>query len=194
FSPYFPTFLGTNCLEETRGNSNTHEKRSFKTAEESSVQSDGRNHSPAGRWRFTSRWQLTASVNGHVGLGFLFAQRLPFLRRQFLRFEDHDELLERAREGKRHLVDVVLDHVRSGVCADIERLVEREADSDRLGNLPFRDLLAVNEQGSGCALADAAAVVLEGETHDVLARRDRLVGGDAELVIGLVGKGIGEGR
>src|SRR5262245_33373024 len=142
----------------------------------------------------TRRQSGTALVNSHVGFRFRLAQRLPLFGRQLFRFEDHDESLERARESNRHLVDIVLDHGRSSVSPDVERLVEREANADRLGDLSFRHLLAVDEQGAGRALADAAAVVLEDEADDMLARRYRLVGGDTELVLGLVGKSVGKGR
>ena len=57
-------------------------------------------------------------------LCFLLKQVLPFFFGQLLWFENHDELLEGAREGKRHFVHVVLYHRSSGVPTFLTSLPE----------------------------------------------------------------------
>src|SRR5262249_31401208 len=60
---------------------------------------------------------------------------------QFVRLEDHDELLERAREAKRHLVDIVLDRGRSGIRADVEGFGQCERDGRGRAKEPARNRL-----------------------------------------------------
>jgi hypothetical protein len=48
------------------------------------------------------------------------------------------------------------------VFSDVERLIEGEADRDRTGDLTLRNLIPVDEQSTGSALAYSAAVVPEG--------------------------------
>ena len=47
-------------------------------------------------------------------------------------------------------------------------------------------LLSVHEQRAGGAFPDAAAIVREMEARDVIARRERLVRNDAELMLRLI--------
>src|SRR5262249_10544362 len=74
-----------------------------------------------------------------------------------------------------------------GVLADVEGLIERETHRDGLCDSPLCHLLPIDEQGAVSAFPDAASVVLEGEADRVVASRDRLRGGDAELVLRLIG-------
>src|SRR5262249_5646264 len=87
-------------------------------------------------------------------------------------------------ELERHLVGVVLDDRRAGVLADIKHLVERETTADRTLDLALGHLLAVHAERVGVALANAPAVVVEVE----LAGRELLNGGDAVLLLRLVGE------
>src|SRR5664279_360682 len=125
-------------------------------------------------------------LHGHGSLCFFFQHSFLFFRRQLFRFENDDKPLERSGECKRHFVHVVLHHWSSRVLTDIESLIQRKTGRDRSRNLPLRDLLAVNKQRPGGAFADAASVVLEAEAYHVVARRERLIGSDAELVLRLV--------
>src|SRR5262249_37153072 len=120
------------------------------------------------------------SMNGHRGPRFLLKEPLPLLRRQVLRFEDDDKLLERARERKWHFVHVVLHHRSSRVLADIESFIERETNWYRLRDFPLRDRRSVHEQSAGRAFTNAAPIVFESKAHHMVARRDRLVGSDPE--------------
>ena len=58
---------------------------------------------------------------------------------------------------------------------------------------PLRHLLAIDEQGSGCALANAPAVIVEDKANDVVTGSDRLIGNNAIFVLRLVRICVGEG-
>jgi hypothetical protein len=88
---------------------------------------------------------------------------------QLLGFQHHGKSLERAAERIRHLVDIVLHDGRPCVGAHVEGLVEREAHRHRAWNVAFRDLLFVDEERGCSALADAAARILEGHAHHMMA-------------------------
>jgi hypothetical protein len=81
------------------------------------------------------------------------------------------DLVQRAVEPERHLRVIFVDDRRSGIFADIETLVEREADG--LGELDATsgDLVAVDTERSASPLADAAAIVGEVEDDRMLAGR-----------------------
>ena len=75
-----------------------------------------------------------------------------------------------AGEAERHLVVVVVDR-RAGIDADVEGLVDRHQERDGVRDLLAGDLLAVDLQHAGAALAEAGSVVGEVEHDRVLARR-----------------------
>src|SRR6516165_8773223 len=111
-------------------------------------------------------------MNGHRGPCFFLQQGLSLFRRKLLRFENDDKFLERARERKRHLVDVVLHHRSSRVTADIEGFIERETNRYRSRNPSLRDRLSVHEESAGSAFTDAAPVVFEAKAHHVISSRN----------------------
>src|SRR5262249_10989025 len=113
---------------------------------------------------------------------------------QLLWFEDHHKFLERAREPKGHFVHVVLNHWSASVFANIEGFIQGETHPHRLRNPPLRHLPAVHEQPAGGAFPDTTSVVREIQAPHVIASRERLVRNDAELVLTLIGKGVGKLR
>src|SRR5262249_2310067 len=88
----------------------------------------------ARRAGFMSHPSRPLLVDDHSRPRGLFAEALLLLVGELLRFENYENLLQGARERKRHLVDVVLDNRRAGVLADVERLIERESDRQRPRN------------------------------------------------------------
>src|SRR5262245_46127810 len=127
-----------------------------------------------------------SSMNRHRGLGLLLEQAFPLFLCQFLRFENHHDLLESSGERKRHLARVGLGDRSPRVFADVERLIERETNADGPGDLSLRHLLSVHEERADGALPESATVVREGEAHDVISRGYALIRSDAELVPRLV--------
>src|SRR5262249_15591463 len=89
---------------------------------------------------------------------------------------------------------VVLRHRRAGVLADVETLVEREAQRGRPFDAPLGDLLAVHAEHGRGPLPQAAAVVLEVEPDGVFAGRHLVLGGDLVVVLFLVRVGVVEAR
>ncbi len=79
-------------------------------------------------------------------LCFLLKQVLPFFFGQLLWFENHDELLEGAREGKRHFVHVVLYHRSSGVPTFLTSLPEfpfQQGSSLNTANINYNSIQAM---------------------------------------------------
>src|SRR3990172_1018827 len=89
------------------------------------------------------------------------------------------QLVELAGEAERHLVVAVVDR-GARVDADVEGLVLREHERQRLRNLLRIDHLAVHLQRAAAAEPEADAVVLEVEDERVLARRERVLSLPAE--------------
>src|SRR5262249_10195354 len=100
--------------------------------------------------------------------------------------ENHGKFRERAGEREWHLGLVLLQHWSSRVLSHVEGFIEREANPDGPWDTTLRDLLFIDQQRCGCSLADAAAVIVEFDPDDMIARGERLIGGNAELVIRLV--------
>src|SRR5438445_708017 len=82
------------------------------------------------------------------------------------------ELLQRASELERQLRRVLLDHRRAGVLPHVEGLVERKPGANGALDTALGDLLPVDQQRTGPALADAPPVVLEVEAEGVFARAE----------------------
>src|SRR5262249_55031751 len=87
---------------------------------------------------------------------------------------------------------VFLEHWGAGVFSDVEGLVERKADPDRLRNAPLGDPFFIDQQGRGRSLADAATVIGELDANDVVAGRQRLIRSYLVFVLRLVPRRIGE--
>src|SRR5215831_7998395 len=102
---------------------------------------------------------------------------------QFVWLENHSKFRERSRKGERHLGLVLLQHWSAGVLSHVEGFIEREANPYRPRDTTLRDLLFVDKQRCGRSLADAAAVIVEFYSDDMIARGERLIGGNAKLVI-----------
>jgi hypothetical protein len=102
-------------------------------------------------------------LNPGARLRFLAQQPLSLFLGQRLRFQNHDELFEGPGKAVWHLVQVVLNDRGAGVFSDVERLIEREVDRDRPGDLTLRNLIPVDERSPGSDLAYSAAVVPEGD-------------------------------
>src|SRR5262245_52150712 len=77
-------------------------------------------------------------------------QLFPIRGPEFLRRQVDLDLLDRAREPERGLVEVA--HRRAGVFPRVERLVRREPERDRPVDPSLRRLLAVHEDRSPAAL------------------------------------------
>src|SRR5262249_25888510 len=104
------------------------------------------------------------------------------------------ELFERPGEPEWHFRLVVLKHGGSRVLADVEGLVERKANADRVFDPPLRRLFFINEQRGGPGLADAAALILELDADDVVSGREGLAGHASVILPGGVRVGVGELR
>src|SRR5215831_2004210 len=133
-------------------------------------------------------------LNRHQGLRQFLAQPAPFLVAEVLRLQNHDELLQRSREGERHPAFVFLQYWGARVLADVEGFIEREANADGLRNFALGDLFFIDQERRGRALADAAALIVELNANDVIARRERLIGGNAIFVLRLVRQRVGKHR
>src|SRR6516164_5579763 len=94
---------------------------------------------------------------------------------ELLWLKDHHEFRQRSGERERHLAVIFLQHRRACVLADVEGLIERKANADGHGNLSFSNLLLVDQQGRGCSLSNATAVISELDANKVIARRKRLI-------------------
>ena len=114
-------------------------------------------------------------MNIHESLRHFLTQTLFLLWGKIIWFKDHGEPLECAREFKGHFVHVVLDHGGSCVLADIEGLIERKPNADRLRNLTLGNLLLIYQQRAGCPLADPTSLIVKLESHNVLAGGKSLI-------------------
>ena len=113
-------------------------------------------------------------------------QSLLFVGTELLRLKNNGKFRERTSEGIGHHSLVLLQHRRSRVLSDIEGFVERETDPYCLRNRTLGDLLFVHEQRRRRRLADTAALIFKSNPNDVIASRERSVGTDTVLVLGLV--------
>jgi hypothetical protein len=126
------------------------------------------------------------SVNGGQRLRQLLVQLPLFFRTELRRLKNDDESRERSSKAERHFVGVLLQHRSSRILSNVKRFIEREANRHCPWNSPLRGLFFVYQQRSSSALADAAAIVFEFNADDVFACRERLIGGNSELVLWLV--------
>src|SRR5215469_14319024 len=133
-------------------------------------------------------------LNRHHHLRQSIVQPLLLFRAEAGRVENHDELVQCPGKPKRHLLCVVLYHRRTRIFPDIEGFIEREAKPYGLRDLQFASGLLVDKQGRGRTPADATAVVLEGYTHDVIARWQRLSSLNLPFIFRLIGTVIGKDR
>src|SRR4029077_7074774 len=105
------------------------------------------------------RRQSTAAYPPLVSrFGGRFSRLLLILWRELRRPEVDGQLVDRAVEGERRLVVLVV-HSRAQVDPDVERFVRHLQERDRVGLLPRRDGRAVHLQHTGAALGDAGAVI-----------------------------------
>src|SRR5215471_16799125 len=93
----------------------------------------------------------------------------PLLVARYLRRSKLErQLVYLARELERQLVAVI--HASSGINADVEGLVDRHQERNRVRDRLAGNLLAVDRQHASAALAKAGAIILEIERDGVLAR------------------------
>src|SRR5690349_12202916 len=114
-------------------------------------------------------------VGGGVGLVAGFGASVlddpPLVARNLRRSELERQLVDLAGELERQLVAVV--HAGAGINADVEGLVDRHDERDRVRDRLAGNLLAVNGQHAAAALAIAGPVIFEIERDGVLARLER---------------------
>src|SRR5262249_61037695 len=110
------------------------------------------------------------------------------------RLENHGEPSQRPGKPKRHLLCVVLYPRRTRIFPDVEGFIERESIRYGLRVLQFASRLLIDEQRRGRTFSDTTAVVFEGNTHDVIARWQRLSGLNLPFIFRLIGTGIGKDR
>src|SRR5262249_48801525 len=108
--------------------------------------------------------------------------------------QNHREFLEVAAKWERHFALILLQNRGAGVLPDVEGFIEREANPYGPRDTTLRDLLFIHQQSCGRSLADAAAVIVEFDSDDMIAGRKRLVGGNTQLVTRLFEKRVGEDR
>src|SRR5262249_58091704 len=116
------------------------------------------------------------------------------LRAKLLWLKNYDKFRERSGKAERHLALVFLEHRGSGVLAYVEGFIERKTNSNCLRNTALGDLLFIDQQGRGCSLSDATAVISKFDANDVIAGRKRLIRCDAIFMLRLVWHGIGKER
>src|SRR4051794_15973022 len=87
------------------------------------------------------------------------------------------QLVDLAGEAERQLVAVV--HRGAGITADVKGLVDRHQEGNRVRHRLLGDLLAVNREYTGAALAGAGSIVFEVKHDRVLARLERVAEGIA---------------
>src|SRR5262249_22336156 len=96
----------------------------------------------------------------------------PLLVARYLRRSKLErQLVDLAGELERQLVAVI--HARAGINADVEGLVDRHQERNRVRDRLAGNLLAVYRQHAGAALAKAGAIILEIEHDGVLAGFER---------------------
>src|SRR6266567_7170319 len=91
-----------------------------------------------------------------------------FRSREVRRPEVERHVVDLAVEAKWYLV-VLIVYPGAGVEPDVEGLVRRQQERDRLWDLQRTDLVAVDLEHSGAALCDARAVIPKVEHDRVLA-------------------------
>src|SRR5271166_2311868 len=115
-----------------------------------------------------------------LGDGDRFRGLLVVLRSKLRRPEAIGQLVDRAVEGKRHLIVVVV-HSGAEINADVEGLVSHFQEGDRVWLLPCGNYLSVHLQYTAAALGDARTVIGVVEHDRVLARGKRLLAYPAVL-------------
>src|SRR5215472_5236675 len=100
--------------------------------------------------------------------------------------QNHSKFRERAAKWERHFALILLQNRSSCILSDVEGFIEREANSYRPRDTTLRDLLFIHQQGCGRSLSDTATVIVKFDADDMIAGCERLIGGNAELVIRLV--------
>src|SRR5262249_32458561 len=99
---------------------------------------------------------------------------LMVLACELLRSEFKGQFGKLSGEAERHLVVLVI-HRRSGIHANVERLVESHDERNRMGNFPRGDLAIIDLQYAGAALAEARTIVHEVEYDGMFPGRERLL-------------------
>src|SRR5262245_10862613 len=107
-----------------------------------------------------------------VRFGERALHHLAMLGRQLFLSELEGELVDRATEAKRQAVAVV--DRRAGVDPNVETLVDRHEERNGVLDFLARQLLPVNQEHTGTALAEAGSVVFEVEHDRVLAGFERV--------------------
>src|SRR5271166_5475966 len=115
-----------------------------------------------------------------LGDGDCFRRLLVVLRCKLRRPEAKGQLVDRAGEGKRHLIVVVV-HSGAEIDANVEGFISHFQEGDRVCLLPCGNGLAVHLQYAAAALGDARTVIGVIEHDRVLARRERLLAYPAVL-------------
>src|SRR5271169_552173 len=105
--------------------------------------------------------------------GYSFLEDLPVLVRQLLFPEFYRQLGNLAGEAERHLIVLVVDRGAS-VDSNVEGLVYRHEERNRVRNFLVGDFLVVHFEDAGAALAGAGSVVREVKHDGVFSRRERL--------------------